>query len=400
MPTAVLILPSSTYRAADFLAAAQTLHADVVVATEGSQALAGQMGDRLVRIDCRRPEWSADRVARLEGIDAVVPVDDQGVEVAALAAARLGLAHNPPDAVAATRDKSAMRRRFAAAGVAQPAFRVAGGPEDDAATVAAELGFPVVVKPVSLSASRGVIRADDPAEAAAAAARIRRMVGDPAAPLLVERFTDGPEYAVEGLVTEGRVTVLATFDKPDPLDGPYFEETLLVSPARVSPQVGTALAETTQAAVTALGLRHGPVHAELRWHRGAAVVLEVAARSIGGLCGRALRFGLLGETLETVLLRHALGIPARAPSPAAPAAGAMMLPIPRAGTLVTVEGRAAAAAVPGIVGVEVTIAPGRPVAPLPEGDRYLGFLIARGRDGDEVERALRAAHAWLQVVIE
>ncbi len=398
MPTAVLILPSATYRAAEFMVAAATLHADVVVASEGGQALAAEMGDRYLRIDCTRPGWSAARIAELaerHPVDAVVAADDQGVEVAALAAARLGLAHNPPDAVAATRDKAELRRRLDAAGVRQPRFALlppGGG--------VPPLGFPVVVKPRSLSASRGVIRADDPAALATAAGRIRAMLGDPEATLLVEEFVPGAEFAVEGLVTGGRLDVLAMFDKPDPLDGPYFEETLLVSPARVGAAGREALESAAAAAVAALGLEHGPVHAELRLSGSKAVVLEVAARSIGGLCGRALRFGLLGESLETVLLRHALGFAPRRPRPQAPAAGAMMLPIPAAGVLREVAGQDDARAVPGIVDVEITIGPGRPVVPLPEGDRYLGFVFARGAGPDAVEAALREAHRRLEVVID
>ncbi len=398
MPTAVLILPSATYRAADFLAAAATLHADVVVASEGVQALAGEMGDRFVRIDCARPAWSAERIAALaerRPVDAVVAADDQGVEVAARAAARLGLPHNPPDAVGATRDKAELRRRLAAAGVRQPRFALL-----PPGTGLAGLSFPVVVKPRTLSASRGVIRGDDPAALEAAVTRIRTLLADPEATLLVEEFVPGPEFAIEGLVTGGRLDVLAIFDKPDPLDGPYFEETLLVSPARVDPAGQAALESTAATAVAALGLTHGPVHAELRLSAGEAVVLEVAARSIGGLCGRALRFGLLGESLETVLLRHALGFPPRRPRPQAPAAGAMMLPIPEAGVLREVGGVAAARAVPGIVDLEITIGPGRPVVPLPEGDRYLGFLVARGARPDDVEAALREAHRRLDVVID
>ncbi len=398
MPTAVLILPSATYRAAEFLAAAETLHADVVVASEGGQALAAEMGDRYLRIDCARPEWSAARIARLaerRPVDAVVAADDQGVEIAAQAADLLGLPHNPPDAAAATRDKAELRRRLAAAGVRQPRF----SPLPPGAELTG-LAFPVVVKPRSLSASRGVIRADDPAALSAAAARIRTMLADPEATLLVEEFAPGREFAVEGLVTGGRLDVLAIFDKPDPLDGPYFEETLLVSPARVDPAGREALEAAAAAAVTALGLVHGPVHAELRLAAGDAVVLEVAARSIGGLCGRALRFGLLGESLEAVLLRHALGFPPQRPRPQAAAAGAMMLPIPQTGVLRAVGGQDAARAVPGIVDLEITIRPGRPVVPLPEGDRYLGFLVARGAGPDDVEAALREAHRRLDVVID
>lgn len=406
MARILLLLPTSTYRATDFLRAAAEIGAEVVVASERRQALSPLMGHRALMVPLRRPQVAADRIVALAEqapLDAVVAVDDQGVLVAAEAAARLGLAHNPPDAVAATRDKTMLRQRLATAGVRQPEFRVVTG-GDDVASAARAVGLPVVVKPVSLSGSRGVIRADDLAGAVGAASRVRRILTeageDPDGALLVERFVPGVEVAVEALLRGGRLEVLATFDKPDPLDGPYFEETIYVTPSRLNAAALEMVRQAVATAVAALGLVEGPVHAELRLGGGGNVwLLELAARSIGGLCARALRFGA-GMSLEQVVLRHALGLPlddlAREPA----AAGVMMIPIPRAGVLREVRGRQEASATPGIVGLEVTIAPGRPVRPLPEGDRYLGFLFARGGTPQDVEATLRKAHALLDVVID
>lgn len=405
MARILLLLPTSTYRATDFLQAAAEVGAEVVVASERRQALAPLMGNRTLTVPLRRPSQAADRIVALAEqapLDAVVAVDDQGVVVAALAATRLGLGHNPPEAVAATRDKAALRRRLAAAGVRQPEFRVVTG-DDDVAAAAEAVGPPVVVKPVSLSGSRGVIRADDPAGAAAAAVRVRGILGDagedPGGPLLVEGFVAGVEVAVEALLRGGRLEVLATFDKPDPLDGPYFEETLYVTPSRLGLATLAEVHAATAAATAALGLVEGPIHAELRLSGHRVWMLELAARSIGGLCARALRFGA-GMSLEQVILRHALGLPLDDLAREAAAAGVMMLPIPRAGVLREVRGRDEAGAVDGIAGLEITIAPGRPVRPLPEGDRYLGFLFARGETPQDVEEALRKAHALLDIVIE
>jgi biotin carboxylase len=416
----LLLLPTSTYRAADFLRAAAEVGAEVVVASDRRQALAPLMRHRALTVPLRRPSQAVDRIVALADqapLDAVVAVDDQGVLVAAEAAARLGLAYNPPEAVMATRNKAMLRRRLAAAGVRQPNFRVVSG-TDDVAAAAAAVGPPVVVKPVSLSGSRGVIRADDPAAASAAATRIHHILRDagedPYGPLLVEQFVPGVEVAVEALLRGGRLEVLATFDKPDPLNGPYFEETIYVTPSRLAPERLQAVHRATAAAATALGLVEGPVHAELRlnwtgayeanasaldagW--GSVWVLELAARSIGGLCARTLRFGA-GITLEQVLLRHALGLPLDDLTREAAAAGVMMLPIPRPGVFREIRGREEASAVSGVAGLEVTIAPGRPVRPLPEGDRYLGFLFARGETPQDVEETLRKAYALLDVVIE
>lgn len=405
MSRVLLLLPTATYRAPDFLAAAEALGVEIVVASERRQALAGLMGERALRVDLRHPESAADTIvaaAERAPLDAVVAVDDQGVLVAALAGARLGMAHNPASAVAATRDKAALRRALEAGGVPQPAFRVAG-PDDDVAALAQAVGLPCVVKPLSLSASRGVLRADDPAAAAAAAERIRALLCDEDArdtTLLVERYLPGAEVALEGLLRGGRLEVLAIFDKPEPMEGPTFEETLLVTPSRQTDAILAAITTTVADAAGAIGLREGPVHAELRvGPDGSVGVLELAARSIGGLCSRTLRFGL-NLSLEEVILRHALGLPLDALASAFDASGVLMLPIPRAGTLVEVRGQDDARAVPGVVDVEITVAPGRPVRPLPEGDRYLGFVFARARTPGEVEAALRSADDTLDVVIE
>jgi biotin carboxylase len=395
MPTVLLILPSKSYRARDFTAAAASIGADLVVASDRRQAMSGFLGDRALTLPLQRPAESAERIVahneRLP-LDAVVAVDDQGVKTAALAAAALGLKTSDPEAVARTRDKSAMRARLAETDVPQPAFQLLQ-PGDD--TVA--LDFPVVVKPLSLSASRGVIRADDAEGARTAIERIRKMVPAQEA-LLVESYVPGDEVAVEGLLRDGRLEPLAVFDKPDPLEGPYFEETLYVTPSRLPPATIAAIEATAAKAAAALGLTEGPVHAELRVHDGGVTLLEIAARSIGGLCARALRFGA-GIALEEVILRHALDMSLDDLSRADAASGVMMIPIPQAGTLERVGGQDAARATPGIVGLEIAIAPGRPVEPLPEGDRYLGFLFARGDTPEQVEQSLRAAHAQLDIQI-
>jgi len=254
-----------------------------------------------------------------------------------------------------------------------------------------------VVKPVSRSASQGVIRADDAIEAETAAVRIRAMTASSPEPLLVESFVSGDEVAVECLLTGGRLEVLAVFDKPDPLDGPFFEETIYVTPSRQPPAILTEIESTAAQAATALGLREGPVHAELRIEPGGDVImLELAARSIGGLCARALRFGA-GVSLEEVIIRHALGMGLDGLTRESQASGVMMLPIRSAGVLDHVSGQERALAIEGVVGLDISIPSGRRVVPLPEGDRYLGFIFARGPTPHAVETALRRAEACLDV---
>ena len=395
MPRVLLLVPTTTYRAADFLAAAHALGVDVVVASDEESPLAASAGDRTLTVPLDDADAAAAAIEALDArhpLDAVVAVDDQGVVVAARAGERLGFPHNAPGAVALTRDKAAMRDALAAAEVSQPRYSRLADLDD-----LPDVGWPRVVKPTHGSGSRGVLRADDPAAARAAARRVSTIVDG--GPLLVEQYVAGTEVAVEGLLREGGLVVLAVFDKPDPLEGPTFEETIYVTPSRLPADRLAAVERVAGDATRALGLTEGPVHVELRVDdRGRAWLLEVAARSIGGLCARTLRVGA-GISLEEVILRHALNLPLDDLAREAQASGVMMLPIPRSGVLRGVHGQAAAREVPGVVGLEVTIPKGRVVRTLPEGDRYLGFLFARGPTPADVEATLRRAHALLDVDI-
>ncbi len=415
MPRVLLLVPTATYRTADFMAAAAKLDLEVIVGAERRNALESVAGGGTVRVDLDDPARAAATIVGLadaQPLDAVVGVDDGSTLAAAAGAAALGLAHNPVAAVAATHDKSRMRVLFAAAGLPTPRHRLwpaDADPADVARDRAAGDGFPCVVKPIDLSGSRGVIRADDEASLIAAFARVAAIVrapdvcrpGHAAQPILVEDYIAGREVALEGLLRDGRLETLAIFDKPDPLDGPTFEETIYVTPSREPPETQAAIVDTVARGAAALGLREGPIHAEVRLDGEVTWPLEIASRSIGGLCGRTLRFGA-GVSLEELILRHAVGLPLpdewlrreRA------ASGVMMLPIRRSGRLVEVRGQDEARAVPGVVGLSITIPRGGDLVPLPEGDRYLGFLFARGDEPDEVEAALRAAHARLDAVVE
>ena len=399
MPRILLLLPTATYRASDFIAAADRLGVEVVVGSEHRQALADAMGDRAVVVPLADHAAAVQAIAALHGrtpLDAVLAVDDQGVVIAAMAAERLGLRHSRPDAVASTRDKAVMRQRLGAAAIPQPPYRVVL-PGARVVSAAADIGYPCVVKPVSRSASQGVIRVEDAGQADAAQTRVRAIIGNDTEPLLVEGYVPGAEVAVEGLVQGGELGVLAVFDKPDPMDGPFFEETIYVTPSRQPPSVLADVEAMVAGAAAALGLSEGPVHAELRvGTAGQLTMLEVAGRSIGGLCGRSLRFGS-GASLEEIIIRHALGMGIDGLAREDVASGVMMLPIEKGGVIEEVTGQDRARAVDGVVGVEISVAPGRPVVPLPEGDRYLGFVFARARTPDQVIEALRGAEACIEV---
>jgi biotin carboxylase len=409
----LLLVPTTSYRLDDFRAAARRLEVPLLVGSDlcrEVEALFDGPEDQ-VSLDYRRPDRAAEAIAALgreRPIRGIVPASDATAVIAALAAERLGLPHNPPAAARRAGNKHASRVAFAAAGLPTPRFTLHSVDEDPAAAAAAA-PYPCVLKPLVLSASRGVIRADDPAAFVAAFRRIARLLDrtrterrareeGAGTRILVESFVPGPEVAVEGLLRGGSLEVLALFDKPDPLDGPFFEETIYVTPSRKPAAVQAAIAEATAAACRALGLVEGPVHAELRLPPEGPLVLEVAARSIGGLCSRALRFGA-GVTLEEVLVAHAMAIPLAALGREPRASGVLMIPIPRRGVLHGVAGIEAARAVPHVEDLVVTAPEGREIEPLPEGDSYLGFLFARAERPEEAEAALRTAHALLRIDI-
>ena len=410
MARVLLILPARSYRAHDFIEAARRLGLDVTVASEFPQAFESMFPGGYLRLDFLRPRQAARAIQEFANsypLDAIVAVDDDGTLPAAAAAGALGLRHNPVTAVAATRNKYRLRRKASAAGLPSPQFMQLSI-EDDPLRLARHMPFPCVLKPLHLAASRGVMRADDAEQFAVAFERLAAILDEPdvvrrggrlSRRLLVEAFIPGQEVALEGLLSGGDLTVLAMFDKPDPLDGPYFEETLYVTPSRLPAGVQSDIADQTVKTAAAIGLWEGPVHAEWRVNEQGVWLIDIAARSIGGLCSRVLRFES-GLSLEELLLTHAAGGCIRHYKRENVAAGVMMLPIPRRGVLRAVDGQQAARDIPGIDGLAITIALGQEVVPLPEGVQYLGFLFARGETPQEVEDSLRKAHRCLSFTIE
>ena len=403
-PRVLLLMSPATYRAGAFIAAADRLGIEAIQAVDQPPALAGPSP---LNLDLAAPATTSRRLvewARANPVDAVLSVDDSATLIAAETSAALGLAHNDPESALAGRDKAVMREAFARAGVPVPWFRTF--PVDaDPGDVAAAVPYPCVIKPTRLSGSRGVIRADDPAGFVVAWNRTARLLlvdeqADPArTSIIVEGFIPGVEVALEGLLIDGALQVLALFDKPDPLDGPFFEETIYTTPSRLSAAVQASIQQRTAEAAAAIGLRTGPVHAELRVNDADVWPIELAGRSIGGLCSSVLEFGA-GMSLEEVILRQAVGLPIASTDRAGAAAGVMMIPIPRRGILKRVGGQEAACAAPLITGLEITARTNYPIVPLPEGAAYLGFIFARGDTPENVEAALREAHARLDIVID
>lgn len=393
-PRVALVVAAGSYRVSAFLSAANRCGVELTIATNAELPLI-----KSVTIDLTDSRSSATAIAEAGPFSAVVAPDDAGVLIAAEAAELLGLSQNPPLAVDLTRNKAMMRDALTGV-VPQPRTWVVER-DADVGAIIAEFGAPCVIKPVSRSGSQGVIRIDDPKDAEATIARVRRILavtgGNPNEALLLEEYIDGDETAVEGVIENGRFRLLAVFDKPDPLNGPYFEETLYITPSRHHPEVLAELERAASVICKTLGLVSGPVHAEFRIVSGSVVVLEVAARSIGGQCGQALSFS--GLSLEELLIMNSLGRPLPLVLPNA-ASGILMLPIPTSGRLLSAQGTENAAAVSGVTGVEISIAPGSRVVPLPEGNRYLGFVFASGSDPETVEASLREAGALISFDIQ
>jgi biotin carboxylase len=401
----LLLLPAASYRNADFLAAAEKLDVEIIGAADHCHQLAPLWGMSPIQsVPFDRPEVAVKQVLAALGRepDAVLAVDDSGLELAALLRERLRLPGNAPAAVRLTRDKLAFRRLLQSGGLNCPDFYHGSSDACDA-TLLPPLRFPVVVKARRLSASRGVIRADTPhafTQAVQWVHGIQAKADRDAAKLglVVESFIPGREHALEGLLQDGRLRVLALFDKPDRLDGPYFEETLYVTPSRLPQAKQEEIAQTVQRACELAGLSSGPIHAEMRVNEQGVWLLEIAARSIGGLCGRMLRHAL-GMSLEELILRHALNRPLPQ-TQHREAAGVMMIPIPRRGIFLGAHNLEAALQVAGISDIQITASPGQIIAPPPEGASYLGFIFARRMSPDAVESSLRQAHQRLVFEIQ
>jgi biotin carboxylase len=413
MTRRVLLLATTTgYQTRSFGEAAERLGIDLVFATDRCHVIEDPWRDQAIPI--RFYDEAGALTAILESaasapVDGIISVGDRPTVIGARAARALGLPGHPPEAAAVARDKRLTRARLADHGLPSPWFAISTA-DADPFELARSLPYPVVVKPAALSGSRGVIRADNPDQFAAAFKRLRAMLQSPEiraerndahGAVLIEAFIPGHEYAIEGVMDHGVVQVLAIFDKPDPLDGPFFEETIYVTPPLTDPQVPPALVDAVTRAARAIGLEHGPIHAECRVNAEGVFVLEVAARPIGGLCARSLRFGpdpII--SLEELLLRQAVGESTARWGREAAASGVLMIPIPNRGILRGVDGIEAARSVVGVADVRITAKTDQLLIPLPEGASYLGFIFARGEGAADAVRSLREAHARLRFTID
>ena len=400
-PRLLLVAPFGSYRTAPFLAAAERW-AEVVLASEGTSNIvrSGLPGLRLALDDLDGCERALrEEIGRGGPFQAILGLDDWGTQVAGFLAPRLGLPGNPPQALEFARRKDHARAVLSAAGVRVPWHQVLA--LDAPLPLLDDLPYPLVLKPVALAGSRGVMRVDDAPALRQALARLAAILGRDERAVwnraLVERFVPGAEIALEGLLTDGVLQTLAIFDKPEPLNGPFFEETYYITPSRLDAATCEAVRREVERGARAYGLQEGPIHAECRLNAEGVWVIEIAARTIGGLCGRLLRFGT-GLSLEELVVRHALR-ESIVVAPRTGAAGVLMIPIPGLGLLKRVEGLRAADRVPGVIEVVIDAREGQELVPLPEGASYLGFIFAEGPHPAAVHEALKTAHGHLRFVL-
>ena len=404
----LLILASKLgYQTRSFAEAAETLGVDVVFASDRCHQLEDPWADGAIPVRFDDPEGSAVRIVKqslVRPIDGLIALGDRPTTTAAHTARALAIPYNTPEATENCRSKLRQREILRDAGLPVPGF-FSFKLDKRVEKILPRVQFPCVVKPLRLAASQGVIRANNAEEFQAAVSRIQKMLESPELKverepdldrLLVERYIPGAEVSVEGLITRGKLRILAIFDKPDPLEGPYFEETIYVAPSRLPDEMYDCVIACAERTSSALGLTHGPLHAEFRVNDEGPWVLEAAARPIGGLCSLAIRFGDARMSLEELLIRHALSMPGTDAYREEDSSGVMMIPVPKSGVLEKVEGETEARATLGIESVQITARLHDFIAAWPEGSAYLGFIFARGKSPEEVEAALRLAHSRLK----
>ena len=401
----LVIAPHGSYRTAPFINAANNLNVAVLIASQGEHSIVSDYVQGL-HVDFQNESQAIDIIlseAEKRPFSGIIGTDDTTTELAACIATKLNLPHNDPEAVKIAQRKDLSRISLKKSKVKIPTFDLLTTTKS-LSEQKINVNFPAVIKPVALSASRGVIRVNNELELEQAIVRVKNMLAEEKQLdkvireiLLLEEFIPGKEVAIEAMLHHGELEVLAVFDKPDPLDGPFFEETYYITPKSFSKDTQKELKQTVFEACHAYGLKEGPIHAECRINDNGVWIIEVAARTIGGMCGRLLSLGT-GYSLEELVLLHAMGKRVEIKTLDS-AAGVLMIPIPSAGILKRVEGLLEAQRIPFISDLSIEVRDGYELVPLPEGNSYLGFIFSEAPTVKEAEQALREAHDCLNIVI-
>ncbi len=404
-PILLLISQPNSYRIAPYINAAKRMGLNVLVASRGKYSLISEVYEGL-HIDLDDHETSLKlilKAARSRNIIGVLGSDDSTVELAAKAASALKLPHNPPEAAQLTIRKDLARAHLSLNQCTVPIHCLINL-NDSLDRQTTGLPWPCVIKPLSSSASRGVMRVNNKQEFITACTRIKKIIADSATEfernhILIEEYIDGVEVAFEGYLQNGKLFTLVIFDKPEPLTGPYFEETIYVTPCTLSSETQQKITQRIAEACKAYGLTTGPIHAELRINESDAWILEVASRTIGGDCARSLDTNTNNNfNLEELVISLAINKPV-VTTPPKNARGVMMIPIKKAGILRRVEGLKSAREVKYIKQLDIIIREGNELIPLPEGNQYPGYIFAEAKTTRQVTQALKEAYQRLNFIV-
>ncbi len=400
-PHLLLIAHPNSYRIAPYIKAANRMGVNVTVASEGKHSLISEIASGL-HITFDQPRQTVATILQAHKqtpFSGILGSDDHTVELAAMVAELLQLPHNSPRAAFCSQRKDIARAELALSACPVPLHCLIDLQQPLQKQMAG-LPWPCVIKPLNMSASRGVIRADNEAAFMAACQRIKPIIQENQHDftrhhVLVEEYIDGVEIAFEGYLHNAQLHPITIFDKPEPLIGPFFEETIYVTPSRLEADLQAKILQRVQQACDAYGLTTGAVHAECRIDERDIWILEVASRTIGGDCARML--DNKNFSIEELAISLAIDAPIKAELPDQ-ARGVMMIPIKEKGLLKRVEGLLAARDVPHIDQVEMIIPPGHEMIPLPEGNQYSGYIFASGQTPEQVTAAIKQAYAKLKFV--
>lgn len=400
----LLIAPHGSYRTMRYLQAASRLDLNVIIVSEGEHSIVSEYAQG-VHVKFEHPDLALEIILKEtinHNIAVVIGTDDSVVELASKVAKHCGLEHNDVNAARLARRKDLARDALKANNTPVPDFQLVS--LDELLTGRNVQSFPLVIKPIALSASRGVIRVNNQSELLDAARRVTKLLAQQTdlepiekQSVLLEEYIHGEEIAIEGIVDNGRFQLLTIFDKPDPLYGPFFAETFYITPTRLDSEAIDKVCQVVQSACDAYGIKTGPVHAECRLRDAQVYLIEMAARTIGGLCSDILEYGL-GCTLEDIVLKQAIGCGSKNTF-SETAAGVLMIPVTQHGILKRIEGLLYASKIEFIEDINIQLRDGYELVPLPEGNSYLGFVFAKAPSYEQVEQALRKAYACLNVVV-
>lgn len=398
----LLISHHNSYRIASYIKAAKNLSLDVTIASQGKHSLVTEVADGL-HVNFDDTESALKEIIKENNkkpFAGILGSDDQTVELAAQAAKVLHLPHNPPEAAQYSHRKDLARAKLTLADRNVP-FHCLLNLTKPIKNQIIDLPLPCVVKPLNMSASRGVIRVDNTEQLKVACERLRPILADSPnifeqTHILIEAYIDGIEIAYEGYLQNKKLNTITIFDKPDQLTGPYFAETIYVTPSSLDNDLQLAIKMEIEKSCKAYGLVTGSIHAECRIDKNNKVwILEIASRTIGGDCARILDNNNYSLEEMAILLSIGKNITIKKSKKAR---AVMMIPIKQKGLLKRVEGLSLANKVKHIDSIDIIINQGHELIPLPEGNQYLGYIFSSADTSEKATEAIRMAYDILTFI--